>query len=211
MFFSNISELIYNFDSSILLWIQDSVRNPILTPFFTFITHLGDSGIFWIALSLILCIFKKTRKVGICGLFALLFSVTFNNAFLKNVVGRIRPYEIIPGLECIVKHATDPSFPSGHTGASIAAATAFLKTLPKKFSIPAMVVAVLISLSRLYIGIHYPTDVIAGAITGAALGIIACVLIDFIIKKVKEKHPDTINKIFWDETKENKQKEIAKQ
>ena len=205
--FSNISEFIYNFDSSILLWIQDSVRNPILTPFFTFITHLGDSGIFWIVLSLILCIFKRTRKAGICGLFALLFSVTFNNAFLKNVVGRIRPYEIIPGLECIVKHATDPSFPSGHTGASIAAATAYLKTLPKKFSIPAMVVAILIGLSRLYIGIHYPTDVIAGAMTGAALGILACILVEFIIKKWREKKPEVVDKVFYDDSK---QKEVSK-
>lgn len=210
MFFSNLSELIYNFDSSILLWIQDSVRNPILTPFFTFITHLGD-GPFWIGVSLLLCVFKKTRKAGICGLIALLFSVLFNNAFLKNAVGRIRPYEIIPGLECIVKHATDASFPSGHTGSSIAVATAYLKTLPKKFSIPALVVAVLIGLSRLYIGIHYPTDVIAGAMTGAALGILASILISFIIKKIKEKHPDTINKIFWDESNDTKQKEAIKQ
>ena len=203
--FSNISEFIYNFDSSILLWIQDSVRNPILT----FITHLGDSGIFWIVLSLILCIFKRTRKAGICGLFALLFSVTFNNAFLKNVVGRIRPYEIIPGLECIVKHATDPSFPSGHTGASIAAATAYLKTLPRKFSIPALVVAILIGLSRLYIGIHYPTDVIAGAMTGAALGILACILVEFIIKKWREKKPEVVDKVFYDDSKQ-KQKEVSK-
>ncbi len=180
--------MILNFDSSILLWIQDSVRNPILTPIFVFITHLGDAGIFWIALSLFLCIFKKTRKAGVFALGALILSVLVNNVFLKNVIGRIRPYEIIAGLECLVKHATDASFPSGHTGASIAAATVYMKELPKKFSIPALILAILISLSRLYIGIHYPTDVIAGAITGAALGLAACLIGDFIIKKWKEKH-----------------------
>ena len=95
--------MILDFDSSILLFIQDNLRNPILNPIMIFITHLGDAGIFWIALSLILCIFKKTRKAGIFGLAALIFSVLFNNVFLKNVVGRIRPYEIIAGLECLVK------------------------------------------------------------------------------------------------------------
>lgn len=181
--------MILQFDSTILLWIQENVRNPILNPIFITITHLGDAGIFWIALSLFMCIFKKTRKVGIFALGALIISVLFNNVFLKNVIGRIRPYEIIAGLECIVKHATDPSFPSGHTGASIAAATVYLKELPKKFSIPALVVAILIALSRLYIGIHYPTDVIAGAITGAAIGIVTCLIGNLIIKKWKEKHP----------------------
>lgn len=181
--------MILQFDSAILLWIQDFVRNPILDPFFIFITHLGDAGIFWIALSLFLCIFKKTRKAGIFALAALILSVLFNNVFLKNVIGRIRPYEIIAGLECLVKHATDASFPSGHTGASIAAATVYLKELPKKFSIPALVLAILIGLSRLYIGIHYPTDVIAGALTGAALGIVTCLIGNLIIKKWKEKHP----------------------
>ena len=181
--------MILNFDSTILLWIQDVVRNPVLTPIFVFITHLGDGGVFWIVLSLVLCIFKKTRKAGFCALGALLLSVIINNAILKNAIGRIRPYEIIAGLDCLVKHAKDASFPSGHTGASIAAAVAYLKELPKKYSIPAFILAVLISLSRLYVGIHYPTDVIAGAITGAALGLLSCFIVNLVIKKWKEKHP----------------------
>lgn len=188
-----MDQFILNFDSSILLWIQDCVRNPILNPVFALITHLGDAGIFWIALSLVLCIPKKTRKAGVAGLIALIFSVLINNVFLKNVVGRIRPYEIIENLELLtimgIKKATDASFPSGHTGASIAAAVAYIKYLPKKFWIPGLVLAILISLSRLYIGIHYPTDVIAGAIIGAALGVLAGILLDFILKKWKEKHP----------------------
>ena len=184
-----IADLIYNFDSSILLWLQNNMRNDILNPIFKFITHMGDSGIFWISLSVILLIPKKTRKAGFCALLALLFSVLINNAILKNLVGRIRPYEVIPGLVCIIEHAKDPSFPSGHTGSSIAAAAVYLKTLPKKFSIPLLIVGILISFSRLYVGIHYPTDVICGAMTGAALGILACILVDFVIKKWKEKHP----------------------
>ncbi len=184
-----VSQAILNFDSTILLWIQETLRNPVTNAIFKTITHMGDGGVLWICFSLFLCIFKKTRKAGIFALGALLLSVLVNNAFLKNVVGRIRPYEVIAGLECLVKHAKDASFPSGHTGSSIAAATVYLRTLPKKISIPAAVLAVLIALSRLFVGIHYPTDVIAGAITGAALGILACVIGEFIIKKWKEKHP----------------------
>ena len=188
--------MILQFDSTILLWIQNVVRNPVLDVFFKTITHFGDNGYFWIGMALILCIPKKTRKAGIFALFALLFSVIVNNAILKNVIGRIRPYEIIAGLECIIKHAHDASFPSGHTGSSFAAATVFLKKLPKKFSIPLLIMAILISVSRLYVGIHYPTDVIAGAITGTALGILACLLGDFLVKKFREKKPETCDKIF---------------
>ena len=181
--------MILNFDATILLWIQNVVRNPVLDVIFKFITHLGDNGYFWIGSALILCIFKKTRKAGIFALMALLFSVIVNNAILKNVIGRIRPYEIIAGLECIIKHAHDASFPSGHTGSSFAAAVVYLRKLPKKISIPMLVMAILISVSRLYVGIHYPTDVIAGAISGAALGLLACLLGEFVIKKWQEKHP----------------------
>ena len=184
--------MILNFDATILLWIQDTLRNPVCDVIFKFITHLGDNGYFWIGLSLLLCVFKKTRKAGIFALVALLFSVIVNNALLKNIIGRIRPYEIIAGLECIIKHAHDASFPSGHTGSSFAAATVYLMKLPKKISIPIFIVAILISLSRLYVGIHYPTDVIAGAITGAALGVLACLLGEFVIKKWLEKHPKKV-------------------
>ncbi|MCR4930569.1 MAG: phosphatase PAP2 family protein [Lachnospiraceae bacterium] len=190
--------MILNFDATILLWIQETLRNPVCDSIFKFITHLGDNGYFWIGLSLILCIFKKTRKAGIFALVALLFSVIVNNALLKNIIGRPRPYEIIAGLECIIKHATDASFPSGHTGSSFAAATAYLLKLPKKISIPTLVMAFLISLSRLYVGIHYPTDVIAGAISGVALGILACLIGEFVIKKWQEKHP---KKVKVEETK----------
>ena len=181
--------MILDFDAAILLWIQDILRNPFLDVIFKTITHLGDKGIFWISLSLVFCIFKKTRKAGFFALFALLSSVLVNNVILKNVIGRIRPYEIIAGLECIIAHATDASFPSGHTGASFAAAIVYLFKLPKKISIPALIMAALIGFSRLYVGIHYPTDVFAGAITGAALGISVCIIGDFIIKKWNEKHP----------------------
>ena len=84
-----------NLDSNILLFIQEYIRQDFLTPFVKFITHLGDSGWFWIALSLLLLIPKKTRWVGLTALLALLFGALVTNVALKNLVARTRPYEMI--------------------------------------------------------------------------------------------------------------------
>ncbi len=164
-------EAILTLDGNILLFIQNHIRNPLLTPFMKAITHLGDHGMFWIALTLILLCFRKTRKIGLCALFALLGSYVIDNLILKNLVNRIRPYEVVEGLQLIVAKAKDASFPSGHTGTGIATALAVALNVPKKYGIPLMILAVVISLSRLYVGIHYPTDVLAGAVIGILLGL----------------------------------------
>jgi Membrane-associated phospholipid phosphatase len=159
-------------DGQILLWIQDNLRNSILTPIFKFITHLGDVGIVWIALTVLCLVFIKYRKVGCLAAFSLIGSVLINNLILKNLIARVRPYEAVAGLNRIIEAQSDHSFPSGHTGASFAAAVIFFIYLPKRFGIPALVLAVLISFSRLYVGVHYVTDVIAGALISTAIAII---------------------------------------
>ena len=163
-------------DGNILLWIQDFVRNPVLTPLMKGITHLGDHGLFWIVLTLGLLVFRKTRPVGIQCAIALVCSLLINNICLKNLVARTRPYEVVEGLELLVGRATDFSFPSGHSGASFAAAWVLLYRLPKQWGIPAVILAALIALSRLYVGIHYPTDVICGILTGILSACIAMAL-----------------------------------
>ncbi|MCD7882412.1 MAG: phosphatase PAP2 family protein [Lachnospiraceae bacterium] len=160
-------------EETILLYIQDYIRNPILDPIFIAITHLGDKGIFWIILTVILLSIKKTRTAGICSACALLGSFLINNLLLKNLFNRIRPYEVIEGLTCLIQPATDASFPSGHTGASFASAVAICRQVPRKYGILLLVLASLIAFSRLYVGIHYPTDVLGGLVTGIALGILA--------------------------------------
>lgn len=157
-------------EAYILLGIQEYVRNPILTPIMKFITTLGNGGIIWILLAILLILIKKTRKIGATVMLALLFSLLVNNGILKNLVARIRPYEVIDGLNLLVKKAVDYSFPSGHSGASFAAATVIGCFLPKKYGIPAVVLAGLIAFSRLYVGIHYPTDVLFGVLDGILLG-----------------------------------------
>ena len=90
-------------------------------------------------------------------------------------------------LKCIVKEAKDYSFPSGHTAASFASAVALYPSLQKKYSVPLLILAALIAFSRLYIGIHYPTDVLVGLIDGIFLGIMGALLGNYIYKKFEEK------------------------
>ncbi len=162
-----------NADLSILLYIQDSIRTPWLTPIVVFITSLGNAGIFWIAVSLLLLIPQKTRRIGCMSLAALFASLLINNLLLKNLVRRIRPYDLCSVLHPLVAKPVDFSFPSGHTGSSFAAAVVLYRQLPKKAGIPLLVLAALIGLSRLYVGVHYPSDVFAGMLTGMGAGYLA--------------------------------------
>ncbi len=161
-----------NIDGQILIFIQEYIRNPICDIFFKGITHLGDAGIFWILLTAALLCFKKTRRAGAYSACALIASLVVNNMILKNLIHRIRPYEVVEGLQCIVAKAHDFSFPSGHTGASFASAVSMHKQIPRKYAVFFIVLASLIAFSRLYIGIHYPTDVLGGLITGIGIGIL---------------------------------------
>lgn len=153
-------------DGNILLWIQENLRNDILTPVMHFITSLGDRGYIWIVLALILLISKKTRRIGLLTLFALLLAHTLNNVCIKGFIQRTRPYEKVPGLTSLLGTLKSTSFPSGHTASSIAAAAVLYKSLPKAYGIPALILAGLIAFSRMYMGVHYPTDILGGILVG---------------------------------------------
>lgn len=171
------------FEGDILLWIQNNLRSEILTPFVIFITRLGDAGFIWIVGMTILFLQKKTRRIGIMGLVTLLLTVIVVNVILKNAVARVRPYEIIQGLTSLLGPQHDYSFPSGHTASSFAAAVVMAMTLPSKIGIPAMVLAFMIALSRLYVGVHYPSDIICAALIGSLIAIIVVVLLSRYMKK----------------------------
>lgn len=175
-------EVLLNLDGNILLWIQENVRNEYLTPVFKFITRLGDRGMIWIVLSLLLVVFRVTRKTGVLVALSLLMSLLVNNVILKNLVQRIRPYEVVQGLTHLIEKQRDYSFPSAHTGASFAVATIIYCEMPKKYGIPAMILAGLIAVSRLYLGVHYPSDVLCGALTGTALALLVRTCYDRRIK-----------------------------
>lgn len=166
--------------------IQEYVRTPILDNIMIFITTLGNGGMIWIAATVLLLIPKKTRKVGIMSAVALLGSLIINNHILKNIVQRPRPYTTFTDLKILIPTPSEFSFPSGHTSSSFAAAGVFYSHLPKKVGVPAVILAGLIGLSRLYVGVHYPTDVIAGVVMGILLSFWAELFVNFCAKKLKK-------------------------
>lgn len=170
-------------DADILLFLQNTVRNPALTPLVKAITVLGNGAILWVLVSAAMLIPEKTRRTGLTSILALLVSLLINNIILKNLVARVRPYEVIEGLVPLIRRPWDYSFPSGHTGSSFAAAWVFYGKLPKRFGIPALVLAGLIGLSRLYLGVHYPTDVLFGVVSGIGSGCIAMLTVKAVIDK----------------------------
>ena len=154
-------------DASVLLWIQDVLRLPVLNSILLFFTQLVDSGFIWILISAILLCFKKTRKIGLLALVAMLLGLIFNNLLIKNLVARPRPYETVIGaIPLIIEH--DPfSFPSGHTCAAFAAAGVWFRGFQRKWvGVLGLVCAALMGFSRLYVGVHYLSDVLVGLLLG---------------------------------------------
>ena len=174
-------------DGGILLWIQENLRSPLLTGIFTFITRLGDGGFIWILLTLLLLVPKKTRKVALSMAAALICSLVITNLLLKNSVARVRPYEVVEGLRILIAPPQDWSFPSGHTSASLAAGVVMLRMLPRQIGVPGFILAILISLSRLYVGVHYPTDVLGGAAIGVACALLGEMCIKWAGEKIRQR------------------------
>ena len=164
-------EFLLNLDGGFLLWVQEFVRQDWLDPIVSVYTKLGDAGIMWIVLCLALLIFPKTRRVGLAGAIALVCSLICTNLILKNLFTRTRPWLVVEGLVHLVEEHDPNSFPSGHTSASFAAAVALWQTMDRKWAKWAvMAAAVLMGLSRLYVGVHFPSDVIAGVLVGCFCG-----------------------------------------
>lgn len=176
------------FELGILDFIQDKLACPFLNAVMPVITYFGEHGIFWIALTAILLIPKKTRPLGLSMAIALSLGFLCGNMFLKNLVQRARPYTYNTEITLLVKKLSDYSFPSGHTLASFEAATCIFIRY-KKWGIAALTLATLIALSRLYLYVHFPTDVLAGMVLGIGFAVIATVIVNKIYKK-----RDTVSK-----------------
>lgn len=185
-----LNDFIVNFDVAVYQFV-DSIMNPVLDFIFTLITHLGDTpGIIWWVLAVILFIPKKTRKLAIVLIAGLAIASAINNLALKNIIERPRPYNIDPsvwtnaGYEYIwpglIDKSSSWSFPSGHTSSSIGAGFALLLACCKDkklaLGIPAFILSLLIGFSRIYVHVHYPSDVVAGAVVGLLGGLVAYVI-----------------------------------
>ena len=179
-------------DGDILLWIQENLRSGFLTPVMKGLSFLGDKGMIWILLTLALLFVRRTRPLGARCALSMVIGLIVTNLIIKNWAARIRPYELIPGLQCIVPLAKDYSFPSGHATNSLACAWVLFRKTPKKYGVPALILAIMISLSRLYVGIHYPTDVLGGVV----IGICSAVLAMWLVPRMEKKFPDLTEKVY---------------
>ena len=160
--------MLANYELRILDALQ-SIHTPFLDWLMVSFTTLGDYGFIWIILAIILTALPKTRRTGIALMIALLLDVLVSNVWLKNFVARLRPCEIHPMVPLLIPRPLDYSFPSGHTAASFSAACTLLG-MKSRLGWPSLFLSVVISFSRLYLYVHYPTDILAGILVGFSLG-----------------------------------------
>ncbi|MDO4536219.1 MAG: phosphatase PAP2 family protein [Clostridium perfringens] len=161
---------IQNIDDYILVFIQDNIINPVLDSIMPVITSLGNGGTIWLVIAIILVCSSKYRKYGIMMLVSLLLCLLVGNLGLKLIVKRLRPCHVNLHVPILIDRPLDFSFPSGHTMTSFAAAT-ILMYMNKKIGIIGMIGASLIAFSRLYLYVHYPSDVLVGMIIGIILSV----------------------------------------
>lgn len=162
------------FELKILEFIEEHFKCGFLDWFMPLVTKLGDGGIFWIIVAVVLLFTKKYRKVGAMMGVAMILGLLIGNLTLKPLIARVRPYDM-PGVDVnlLVEKLSDKSFPSGHTLVCFEAATVLMIN-DKRLGIPALIIAITVALSRLYLFVHYPTDVLAGVILGVLFGLVGC-------------------------------------
>ena len=174
------------FEIKILDFIQQYLRFDLLDKLMVLLTRLADDGIVWIVLAVALICFKQTRKMGITLGVALLLGLVVGNLALKNIFARERPYTVNPNVEMLVERLKDYSFPSGHTRCCFESGMA-MYFCDKRFGKAAFILGGFIAFSRMYLYMHYPTDVIGGIVLGLVNGFIAFIIVDKVYKLTKNK------------------------
>ena len=173
------------FEFAFLDWLYQ-FRNPVMNTISIFFDYAGAHGEIWIAFTLLLLLFRRTRKAGFAMAVALVLYMAAGHFFLKPLFARPRPCDVNTAIAILVKRPHGHSFPSGHTASAFAAAFA-LWLQNRKLGVPALVLAAFIAFTRLYLYVHFPTDVLGGLALGLALGALASWLVDSLANKPKKK------------------------
>lgn len=161
-------------DGAVLRWIGEHLRSPMANSLMCAYTTLGDRGALFIVLSLLCLLFRPSRRVGAAGLTALVMGAVVTNLTLKPLVARARPWLVLEGFETLMRSSDPYSFPSGHTCAAFAFGMAVVAMVPHGWlKTAALVAAVLMGYTRLHVGVHFPSDVLAGAVVGTCCGLAA--------------------------------------
>lgn len=180
-------DFLNSFELNILEFINEHLSCGFLDKVMPIVTSLADAGIFWIIAAVIMLFFKRTRKMGLTVGVALVLGLAIGNGVLKPLIDRIRPYDFKEAMggsvNLLIERLHDGSFPSGHTLASFEAAGAMLLR-DKRFGIPALILAIIIAFSRLYLFVHYPTDILGGIVLGLLFAFCAYYIINAVYKKL---------------------------
>lgn len=160
------------------LYALQNIHNPVLDKIMIVLSTIGDAGLFWIGVAILLICMKKYRKCGLQVAVAMLLTFIVGNLILKNMIHRDRPCWIDPSITLLVKSPSDFSFPSGHSMNGFTASVSIL-LCDKKLGIPAVILAAAIAFSRLYNFVHFPTDVIAGIV----IGIVSALFVNYLFQR----------------------------
>ena len=165
-------DFIQNIDISVIEKIyslQHNLNSELFNKIMIFFTILGDNGMIWIAVALILFLNRKYRKIGLFSIISLIICALAVNVILKPLIHRPRPFSKLADIVLLIKAPKDFSFPSGHTAASFVMVYIFFRHI-KKFFVPVFITGILIAFSRMYLSVHFPSDIIAGIIIGIFSG-----------------------------------------
>ena len=177
---------VLGFDALVMEWVQNNLHTPTTDAFFALITHLGEAGAVWIASAVVLLCFKKTRTTGFLVLISMLLTFLTGELLLKNLIARPRPCHTFPDVPLLIGRLDSFSCPSGHSASSFTAAVMlFLRHRKKAFT--ALLLAALIAFSRVFLFVHYPTDILAGALLGTLFAFFVFFLYN------KRRHPGDLS------------------
>lgn len=177
-------EWIQNADLTAVRFVREYISNGFLDVVMPIITLFGEGGIVPIVLSIVMMCFRKTRKAGIMIGCSLFLGFMIGNLALKNIIARPRPYSVDTDAALLIDKLSDYSFPSGHTLASFECAVCLLLNKYKKTGSIALAIAVLVAFSRVYLYVHYPTDVVCGALLGTAFAFVSYFIVNKIYSKI---------------------------